>query len=146
MSLSWHELLSLLLHTKLQWILLPCIAIRKKFAALWIICVITNEELPQSIHFAESNTYIVGEYFDILPKCYSIFTLIFASRWNTSTSKHHFFASSIRLGLKRFAICFEDESWSGTPLRRNLLHTALKLVLESKYDKFVDVARFDFFL
>ena len=46
---------------------------------------------------------------------------IFALRSYTSTSKHHFFASStIRLRLQRYDICFNDESRSGTMLRRNL--------------------------
>ena len=45
-----------------------------------------------------------------------------ASRSNTSTLNHHFFASStIQLRLQRFAICFDDESRSGTPLRLNLV-------------------------
>ena len=56
-----------------------------------------------------------------LSECYSIFASIFTSRSNTSTSNHHFFAlSTIRLRLQRFAIRFNDESRSGTPLNRNM--------------------------
>ena len=37
---------------------------------------------------------------------------------NTSTSNHHFFCFTIQLRYKRIAICFDDESQSGTPLWR----------------------------
>ena len=82
-------------------ILWPVIAIRLKFAASWIIRVWTYNEFPRSIRFdPESNTYILGEYD------------IFALRSNTSTSNHHFFASStIRLRLQGFVIRFDDKSW-----------------------------------
>ena len=58
-----------------------------------------------------------------LPKCYSIFALIFALRLNTSTANHHILASpTIRLRYQSFSNRFDCESRSGTPLRGNLLY------------------------
>ena len=57
-------------------------------------------------------------------ECNSIFPSTFALRLNTSTSNHDFFAlNTILLRLQRFAIRFNDESRSGTPLCRYLLGT-----------------------
>ena len=53
------------------------------------------------------------------------FALIFASRSNTSTSNHHFFASStIQTRLQRLAIRFTEHR-SGTPVCRNLILTPI---------------------
>ena len=66
--------------------------------------------------------FITRKWTNFWPEYYSIFASIFTSRSNTPTSNHHIFASStIRLRLQRFAIHFNNESRSGTPLRRNLL-------------------------
>ena len=55
---------------------------------------------------------------------YSIFASIFASKLNTSTSNHQFFAlPTIGLRLQRFAIRLNDKSRSRTPLCRNLPRT-----------------------
>ena len=57
-------------------------------------------------------------------ECFTIFTLIFALRSNTSTSNHHLCDSStIRLRMQRFVIPLEDESWIGPPIRRSLVLT-----------------------
>ena len=115
-------------HSKVRRILRPGIAIHPKFAASWIICVWTYDEFPRSIRFdPKSNTYILGEY---LPEDYSIS----ASMLNTLTLNHHFFAlSTIRLKLQRFVIHFDNESQSGTPLRRNLTHSAELIKNVNKY-------------
>ena len=56
-------------YSKIRRILRPGIAIRKKFAALWIISVWTYNKFPQSIRFdPESNTYILGEYDEYMSK------------------------------------------------------------------------------
>ena len=92
------------LATKLRRILHPGIAIRKKFAPLWIIRVWTYDEFPEVFGSTPNRiplkTRKCPNVIRYLPKCY----LIFASRLNTSTSNHHFFASStIQLRLQRFA-------------------------------------------
>ena len=61
-----------------------------------------------------------------LPKCYSIFASIFASRLNTSTKNHHIFAlPTIQLRYQSFGIRLDDESRSRTPLCQNLMETTL---------------------
>ena len=63
----------------------PGIAIRKKFAASWIICVWTYNELPRSIRFdPESNTFIFYHFASLLntvPKCLNQFKVLDNS-WN----------------------------------------------------------------
>ena len=64
------------------------------------------------------------------PECYSIFAL----RSNTSTSNHHFFASStIQLRLQRFVIRLDDKSRIGTLLRQNSMYIVQHLTLNKVF-------------
>ena len=59
---------------------------------------------------------------DIQPIFDSVVESIFDSRSSNSTTFHQIYSSALtRLRSQTFSICIDDESWVGTPLRRNLL-------------------------
>ena len=71
----------------------------------------------------------MAEYFSIFARMLFNIRFDFASRSNTSTTNHHFFASpTIRLRWQRFVIRLHDESRSGTPLCRYLSRTVSSFI------------------